>query len=85
MPSDFDWILKRDPFWRELRKEEALAVRPSHPTEARETRTSLRRSIVATLVADTQTAETAGSNVEREGRGSDGSGDDQDASTANEP
>jgi hypothetical protein len=28
MPSDFDWIFKRDPFWRERPKEEALAVQP---------------------------------------------------------
>ena len=35
MPSDFDWIFKRDPFWRERPKEEALAVRRSQPTDAR--------------------------------------------------
>ena len=40
MPSDFDWIFKRDPFWRERPKEEAPAVRRSQPTDARETRTS---------------------------------------------
>jgi hypothetical protein len=31
-------IFKRDPFWRERPKEEALAVRRSNPTNARETR-----------------------------------------------
>jgi hypothetical protein len=40
MPSDFDWIFRRDPFWRERPKEEAPAVRRSQPTDARETRTS---------------------------------------------
>jgi hypothetical protein len=39
MPNNFDWIFKRDPFWRERPKEEALAVRRSNPTNARETRT----------------------------------------------
>jgi hypothetical protein len=39
MPSDFDWIFKRDPYWRERPKEEALA------TDAREPRTSPRREI----------------------------------------
>ena len=45
MPNYFDWIFKRDPFWRERPKEEALAIPRSRPTDARETRTSLRRSI----------------------------------------
>jgi hypothetical protein len=40
MPSDFDWIFKRDPFWRERPKEEAPAVRRSHSTDARKPHTS---------------------------------------------
>ena len=32
MPTDFDWIFERDPYGRERSKEEALAVRHSHPT-----------------------------------------------------
>ena len=38
MPSDFDWIFKRDPYWRERPKEEALAIPRSQPTDARGTR-----------------------------------------------
>ena len=38
MPTDFDWIFMRDPYWRERPKEEQLAIPRSHPTDADETR-----------------------------------------------
>jgi hypothetical protein len=35
MPSDFDWIFKRDPYWRERSKEDAPAIPRSHNTQVR--------------------------------------------------
>ena len=43
MPSDLDWILKRDPHWRERPKKEALVIPRTHPTDARETRAARAR------------------------------------------
>ena len=85
MPNDFDWIFKRDPFCREQPKEEALAVRRSHPTDARDAYEPETIDRFATLVAGTHTAETAGVQRRTRRRGSDSSRDDQGASTANEP
>jgi hypothetical protein len=36
MPTDFDWIFKRDPYWRERPKKEPLAIPATKPpTRAR--------------------------------------------------
>ena len=43
MPTDFDWIFERDPYWRERSKEEALAVRHSHPTSGSRPSSQARR------------------------------------------
>jgi hypothetical protein len=60
MPSDFDWIFMRDPYWRERPKEEAPAIPPSHPTDAPETRTSPRRSIGSRATPQPRKAEPRG-------------------------
>jgi hypothetical protein len=38
MPTDFDWIFKRDPYWRERPKKEPLAIPRNQATDARATR-----------------------------------------------
>ena len=43
MPTDFDWIFKRDPYWRERPKKETLAMARSKATDARETLAPPRR------------------------------------------
>lgn len=64
----------------------ALALHRSHHRRALDAYEPETVDRFATLVAGTQTAEQAGSStVEREGRGSDSSRSDRDASTADEP
>jgi len=41
--TDFDWIFKRDPYWRERPKKETLAIPRSQATDARETLAPPRR------------------------------------------
>lgn len=35
MPTDFDWIFKRDPYWRERPKKEPPAIPRNQRTDAR--------------------------------------------------